>query len=185
MSYATAEHDRMLAAMIKPCTVEAVQLSPPRVRVRSGEWVSGWVRWHSQAAGSARHWRVPGLGEQGILFSPSGVAAMGTFVPGLYGDAGDQPDNRDHVEVWRFADGGSLVYDWQAKRYSIHVPSGSVAIQVGQAQLHITDQQAQLLAGTILLTGAVTLDGNLQVNGNITATGTIMDEGGNSNNHSH
>ncbi|WP_367256996.1 hypothetical protein [Pseudomonas sp. stari2] len=31
----------------------------------------------------------------------------------------------------------------------------------------------------------VTLNGNLQVNGKIDVTGTAMDEGGNSNNHSH
>ncbi len=47
MSYVSAEHDRMLAAMILPCVVVAVDLAAARVRVRSGDWTSGWLRWHS------------------------------------------------------------------------------------------------------------------------------------------
>ena len=111
MGYASAEHDRMIAAMLLPCVVAGIDLSAGRVRVKAGEWTSAWVRWHSLAAGKARHWRVPSLNEQGVLFSPSGDPAMGTFIPGLYGNAGAAPDNRDHVEAWYFDDGGSLVYD--------------------------------------------------------------------------
>ena len=71
--------------MLIPCYVVAVDLtaSPPACRVFTGNWTSAWVRWHSVAAGNARHWRSPSLGEQGVLFNPSGQAGMGTFVPGL------------------------------------------------------------------------------------------------------
>lgn len=82
MSYVSAEHDRMLAAMILPCVVVAVDLAAARVRVRSGDWTSGWLRWHSLAAGKVRHWRAPSIGEQGVLLSPSGGVSMGTFIPG-------------------------------------------------------------------------------------------------------
>jgi phage baseplate assembly protein V len=118
----------MIAAMLMPCVVVGVDLAAAMVRVSNGEWTSAWVRWHSLAAGKARHWRAPSLGEQGVLFNPSGQAAMGTFIPGLYGNAGAQPDNRDHVEVWRFDDGGSLIYDWQAKTYTITLPTGTVTV---------------------------------------------------------
>lgn len=63
MSYATAQHDRMIASTVLPCVVVAVDLSAAMVRVQSGDWISAWVRWHSQAAGKARHWRVPSMGE--------------------------------------------------------------------------------------------------------------------------
>ncbi|PXX53240.1 phage baseplate assembly protein V, partial [Pseudomonas sp. LAMO17WK12:I10] len=106
MSYVSAMHDRMLACLVIPCRVVAVDLAAAMVRVSDGSgWTSAWVRWHSQAAGKARHWRAPSLNEQGVLISPSGEPAQGTFVPGLYGNAGAQPDNRDHVETWRFDDG--------------------------------------------------------------------------------
>jgi phage baseplate assembly protein gpV len=110
------------------------------------------VRWHSLAAGKARHWRAPSLTEQGVLFNPSGQAGMGTFIPGLYGDAGGQPDNRDHVEVWRFDDGGSLIYDWAAKSYTITLPSGTVTIKVGSTQVVVTDNAVSVKVGSTVVT---------------------------------
>ncbi|UMZ13277.1 phage baseplate assembly protein V [Pseudomonas sp. MPFS] len=166
MSFVAATHDRMLAGLIIPCSVVGVDLAAAMVRVSDGAgWTSAWVRWHSQAAGKARHWRAPSLGEQGALISPSGEPAQGTFVPGLYGNAGTQPDNRDHVEVWRFDDGGSLVYDWQAKSYSISLPSGTVTIQVAGSSAVISDSAITAKADTISLTGQITLNGDVQING--------------------
>ncbi|ANI16768.1 phage baseplate protein [Pseudomonas citronellolis] len=185
MSYPLAEHDRMLGALIIPCVVAAVDLAAARVRVTDGEWTSAWVRWHDLAAGQARHWRAPTLGEQGVLFSPSGVVETGTFVPGLFGSAGPAADNRDHVDVWRFPDGGSLVYDWAASRYSIELPSGSVTVKVGGVQVLVDDASVSVQAGQITLQGEVAIQGNLAVQGNITSTGSIMDTTGNSNHHTH
>ncbi|MFJ4132397.1 phage baseplate assembly protein V [Pseudomonas cyclaminis] len=187
MSYVGAENDRMIAAMLMDCVVAAVDTtaSPPVVRVRAGEWTSAWVRWHSMAAGKARHWRVPSIGEQGKLLSPSGNPAMGTFIPGLYGNAGAPPDNRDHVEVWRFDDGGSLVYDWQSSSYSITLPSGTVTIKVGSTVATVTDSAVTVVAGDIGLTGNVMVTGPLHVTGNITGDGSIIDTTGNTPNHKH
>ncbi|MBC3436063.1 phage baseplate assembly protein V [Pseudomonas sp. BW16M2] len=193
MSYASAMHDRMLASLVIPCRVVAIDLAAAMVRVSDGSgWTSAWVRWHSQAAGKARHWRAPSLDEQGALISPSGEPAQGTFVPGLYGNAGPAPDNRDHVEVWRFDDGGSLVYDWQAKTYTIELPSGTVTVKVGASQAVLTDdaitaQSSSITAqgDTITLTGAVTINGTLKVTGDINGGGRIIDTAGNTANHKH
>ncbi|UCZ87178.1 phage baseplate assembly protein V [Pseudomonas sp. L5B5] len=166
MSFVAATHDRMLAGLIIPCSVVGVDLAAAKVRVSDGAgWTSAWVRWHGQAAGKARHWRAPSLGEQGVLISPSGEPAQGTFIPGLYGNAGAPPDNRDHVEVWRFDDGGSLIYDWQARSYSINLPSGTVTIEVGDSSAVITDSAITAKADTINLTGQITLNGDVQING--------------------
>ncbi|WP_447892682.1 phage baseplate assembly protein V [Pseudomonas marginalis] len=197
MSWAQGEHDRMIAAMVMPCVVVGVDLMAPAVRVKSGDWVSAWVRWHSQAAGKARHWRAPSLGEQGILFNPSGQAGMGTFVPGLYGAAGAPPDNRDHVEVWRFDDGGSLVYDWEAKSYTITLPTGMVSIKVGATEAVVTDSAVTITTTNIKLIADVAIEGSLSVTKDvsvlgalhavkdITSAGKILDAGGNSANHKH
>ncbi|BFT61821.1 phage baseplate assembly protein V [Pseudomonas moorei] len=185
MSYALAEHDRMIAAMLMPCVVVGVDLAAAAVRVQSGDWVSAWVRWHSLAAGKARHWRAPSLNEQGVLFNPSGQAGMGTFIPGLYGDAGGQPDNRDHVEVWRFEDGGSLVYDWEAKSYTITLPSGTVSIKVGSTEAVVTDSAVNVTSEMINLNGAVNIDGPLHVTQDITSDAAIIDTTGNTPNHKH
>lgn len=188
---ALAEHDRMIAAMLMPCVVVGVDLAAPAVKVSNGEWTSTWVRWHSLAAGKARHWRAPSLGEQGVLFNPSGQAGMGTFVPGLYGNAGAQPDNRDHVEVWDFDDGARLVYDWQAHSYTITLPTGTVTIKVGASEVVVTDDVVRVKSGTISLEGTVNIkgpvniDGPLRVTGDIGATGNIMAAGNSDNHHTH
>ena len=201
MSYASAEHDRMIAAMLMPCVVVGVDLTAPAVRVGNGEWTSAWVRWHSLAAGKARHWRVPSIGEQGVLFNPSGQAGMGTFIPGLYGNAGAAPDNRDHVEVWRFDDGGSLVYDWKAKTYTITLPTGTVTIKVGTTTVTVTDNAVTAKVGDsevgltpgaltvksakIAFTGAVEIDGPLHVTQGITGDADILAAGNSDNHHKH
>jgi len=191
--YVSAQHDRMLAGLVKDCYVVAVDLaaSPPVCRVSDGEWVSGWVRWHSVAAGKARHWRAPSLNEQGTLISASGEVAQGTFIPGLYGNGGAPPDNRDHVEVWRFDDGGSLVYDWQTSSYTISVPSGTVTIKVGSTLAEVTDNTVAVKSGTIDLEGVVnikgpvTIDGPLHATQSITSDADILAAGQSDNHHKH
>ncbi|WP_349970931.1 phage baseplate assembly protein V [Pseudomonas caspiana] len=192
MSYASAQHDRMLSGLIIPCSVVAVDLAAAMVRVSDGAgWTSALVRWHSQAAGKARHWRAPSVGEQGALISPSGNPALGTFVSGLFGDAGPQPDNRDHVEVWRFDDGGSLIYDWKANSYSIDLPTGTLTTKVGGSSAIVTDAAITATASTITLTGAITLDGDVTISGKLAVVGDIqgggqiIDTGGNTPNHKH
>lgn len=191
--YVAAQHDRMLAGLVKDCYVVAVDLaaSPPVCRVSDGEWVSGWVRWHSVAAGKARHWRAPSIDEQGTLISASGDVAQGTFIPGLYGNGGPPPDNRDHVEVWRFDDGGSLVYDWQANSYTITLPSGTVTIKVGSTQAEVTGNAISVKSGTIDLEGAVNIKGPVNIDGplhatqSITSDADILATGQSDNHHKH
>ncbi|MFF7861449.1 phage baseplate assembly protein V [Pseudomonas monteilii] len=200
MSYAAAQMDRMLAGIVIPCYVVAVDLVDAKVRVTDGgDWTSAWVRWHAIAAGKARHWRAPSIGEQGVLVSPSGEPAQGTFVPGLYGNAGDRPDNRDHVEVWRFDDGGSLVYDWAANSYTIKLPTGTVNIEVGSSKATITDdaisakskaitaeaEACKVIAPEILLQGNVRIEGALLVTLDILGLGKVIDTTGNTPNHKH
>ena len=110
---------------------------------------------------------------------------MGTFIPGLYGNAGAKPDNRDHVEVWRFDDGGSLVYDWEANSYTIDLPTGTVTVKVGGSVLEMTPSGTRLVSEQINLVGTVTVDGPLTTTGDINSAGMVIDVGGNTPNHKH
>ena len=182
---ALAEHDRMIGTMLMPCYVVAVDTVTAMVRVQSREWISPWVRWHSLAAGKARHWRAPSLNEGGSLLCPHGQPQLGRFIPGLYSGAFGQPDNRDHVEAWRFEDGGSLVYDWEAKTYDITLPTGTGTIKVGGSIFTVTDNEVSVKSALIKLVGNTEVTGTLRVTGDVTGLGKIMDAGGNSNHHTH
>ena len=105
------------------------------------------------------------------------------------------------MEVWRFDDGGSLVYDWEAKSYTVTLPTGTVTIKVGSAEVVVTDNavtakvggtevaltpgSAAVKSAAIKLVGAVAIDGPLHVTQNITSDASIIDATGNSNHHSH
>ena len=69
--------------------------------------------------------------------------------------------------MWRFDDGGSLVYDWQAKSYTITLPSGTVAIAVGGSSAVVTDSAITGKAEEIRLTGKITLNGDVVIKGSI------------------
>lgn len=45
-AYAIGEHDRMIAAMLQAGTIEIVDHSAARARVRIGNWVSAYLPWH-------------------------------------------------------------------------------------------------------------------------------------------
>ncbi|MCG9083940.1 phage baseplate assembly protein V [Laribacter hongkongensis] len=111
MSFELGEIDRQLSGMLLPGTVSAVDVGSARVRVESDGWVSGWVPWQSQAAGKARHWRVPSVGEQVVLLCPSGDPAQGFALTGFY-TAGHGHDNRADVVAWQMPDGGKVEYDF-------------------------------------------------------------------------
>lgn len=113
MSYALSELDRQLSGLIIAGSVSAVQLNPPRVRIESDGWQSAWLPWFAFAAGAARHWRPPSVGEQAVLLSPSGDPAQGFAIVGFY--TADFPgDGRADVVGWLMPDGAVLEYDHAA-----------------------------------------------------------------------
>ena len=93
--------------------------------------------------------------------------------------------------MWRFDDGGSLVYDWQAKSYTISLPSGTVTIKVGATQAEVTDSAVTVKSSTINLEAAVNIKGPVNIDGPLHATqdirsdGAIIDTTGNTPNHKH
>lgn len=110
---------------------------------------------------------------------------MGTFIPGLYGDAGTAPDNSASSETWRFDDGASLSYDWAAHRYRVELPSGTVEVRVGASEVRVSGGAVSLKAPKISLEGPVEIAGTLTVSGDILGGGSIIDTAGNSNHHTH
>ncbi|MNF90946.1 hypothetical protein D3C84_735330 [compost metagenome] len=87
--------------------------------------------------------------------------------------------------MWRFADGGSLVYDWQASSYTIELPGGTLTLKVGGSSAVVTADSIVAKATNISLTGEVQVNGMLRVTGDILGGGKIIDTGGNTANHKH
>lgn len=104
-----SETDRMLSGMLIFGTIEAVDYDNAQVRVRSGDWVSAWLPWASQAAGEVRHWRPPSIGEQALILSPSGRPEQAGVIPGFYTTQHAAPSNNANTVLWELPAGFSFI----------------------------------------------------------------------------
>ncbi|MBI3143819.1 MAG: phage baseplate assembly protein V [Pseudogulbenkiania sp.] len=154
MSFEVSEMDRQLSSMIMAGSVTAVQMKPARVRVESDGWVSDWVPWFAFAAGAARHWRPPTVGEQAVLLSPSGDPAQAFALVGYYTDAFDG-DGRADVVGWLMPDGAVMEYDHAAGAMLV---DGVKTVMVNAAEsVTVKTVQITLDAQDVLVTNNLTV----------------------------
>ncbi|HEQ0226227.1 TPA: phage baseplate assembly protein V, partial [Pseudomonas aeruginosa] len=86
---------RMIENLIRLGTIAAVDHAAQRVRVLTGDLLTGWLPWASPRAGADREWNAPTLNEQVLLFSPSGQTANGVVLTGLFSDLIPPNGDRD------------------------------------------------------------------------------------------
>ena len=140
MNFHQSETDRRLSGLLIAGTIEAIDYSAARVRVRSGDWVSAWLPWKADAAGEVRHWRPPSIGEQVMILSPSGQPEQGMAFPGFYSDRhGQGNDDRRNVTATDWSDGAREEYDHEAHTWRLTVPNGgSITFAIGATTMVLT-----------------------------------------------
>jgi phage baseplate assembly protein V len=206
-----AELERRLDNLLRLGTVAAADYSGARVRVQSGELLTGWIPWLTRRAADDIDWWAPEVGEQVLLLSPCGDPAQAVCLPAIYQAARPAPETSPTVRTIRFADGMRISYDRRQSLLAVDCPgtanvslSGDAVVQVGGAATVSAAGAVAVSSGTRLtltapavnvaaaggatkgtMTGSFALTGDLSVTGNITATGSVIDAGGNTNHHSH
>jgi len=189
--------------------VTALDYATNRVRVRLPERDDIETYWlhvpQTNTVGVQRRAILPAVGEQvAVLLDDDGSG--GTLQGGVYHTGNPPPVTDPDTEYVRFADGASVTYNQATHAFtlegavSVTVIANTVLVQAASATVQadaVTLDAAQTsCTGNLTVTGSLTMgagasgatatmNGNVQVNGNIHATGSIMDEGGNSNHHSH
>ncbi|CAE6923322.1 Predicted baseplate [Pseudomonas marincola] len=145
---------RQLENLIRFGTVEAVQVNPPRVQVKTGNILTTWLPWLTPRAGADRAWNPPTIGEQVVLFSPSGILAQGVALTGLFSDLIPANGEREGLHRSTYRDGAVIEYDSIAKHLRATLPgtaeinaTGSISITSG-ANITLT------AAGNVAITGA-------------------------------
>jgi len=132
---------------------------PPRLRVQSGELLTGWLPWVAFRAGTSTEWDPPTVGEQVVVFSPSGQTAQGIALTGLVSE--QYPANADRAGLHRrtYADGAVVEYDSVAHRLRAILPEAG-----------ITDLTSP---GGINIIGPINHQGDYTQTGNQNVTGTV------------
>jgi len=130
---------------------------PARVRVQSGNLLTGWLPWTVLRAGTTRDWDPPTVGEQVLVLSPSGQTAQGIAIGGLFSAL--IPANGDRAGLHRrtYPDGAVVEYDSEAHHLVATLPAG------GRVEI--------VAPGGFKLKGDVDIDGLVTVTRDVVAAG--------------
>lgn len=168
--------------------VSAVDHMTCRIRVRLDDRDGVESYWlnvpQRNTQGTQRRPLMPELNEQvAVLLDADGVG--GVYLGGIYSTAEPPPVVDEDTDYVRFSDGTISTYDRVAGVMTLDCV-GALLVKCGR---NITVEAAEPVVvkapSATLDIPVVTLNGNLQVNGNVGVTGSIIDEGGNSNHHTH
>lgn len=168
-----AENSRLIANLIRVGTVFAVDHSKRRCRFKSGKLETQWVKWITLRAGTTGTWNPPTVGEQGILFSPSGCTENGIVLVGIESDANPSPStdpNKDHT---RYPDGAVIEYDHAAGA----LKATGIKTALVQASEHFTVDCPEST-----FTGNVRIKGECVIEDLLTWLNGVSGSGGNSGN---
>ena len=169
---------RMIENIIRIGTVLEVDLTAPRCRVQTGDLETDWLCMPSRRAGATRKWDPLTVGEQVMIFSPSGVLEAGLVMPmGIFSDEITPPSNSGDVEMTQYPDGAIFSYNHSTSELSITginmlniVASGDIQItNDGDAVVNCGGDlnatatgKATVKADTIELDGGGTVKGIVQ-----------------------
>jgi len=117
-----SELARRLENLLRLGTIAQLDEAAARVRVQSGDLLTGWVPWLTRRAGPDSDWWAPEPGEQVLLLCPSGEPALGVALPAIYQTAHPAPGNVKTKRVVEFADGMKITYDRAAMKLTIDCP---------------------------------------------------------------
>jgi phage baseplate assembly protein V len=132
--------------------IAAVDHDAARCRVQTGGNLTGWLPWITLRAGTTRTWCPPTVGEQVIIFSPSGEPAGGFVLGGIYSERVEAPSADSAAHVVEYPDGARIAYNHATGAMSI---TGIQSLTIDCPQITIT--------------GAIT-----QAGGNLTSNGIVL-----------
>jgi len=135
MSLEIAEIARRLENIIRLGVVEQADYNTARVRIRSGDMLTGWLPWLTSRASNDRTWWAPEIGEQVIIFCPSGDPAQGIVMHGIY--QSNHPANENNPDVMRadFSNGTFVEHNRSTGKLTISAAGDIDIIAAGNVQI--------------------------------------------------
>ncbi|WP_070887490.1 phage baseplate assembly protein V [Pseudomonas sp. D1-3] len=136
---------RRLENMIRFGTIAEVDHAKSRCRVSTGGIITNWLPFFSRRAGSTNEWDPVSVGEQCVVFCPSGDPAVGIVLAGIYSEANPAKSSDPAVHRVEWANGDYVEH---------HAETGAYALKVSG---HVDIQAASL---SIQCSGAVSINGS-------------------------
>lgn len=168
--------ERRLAGMVRLGTIHEQDFSDPagpRVRVKAGNFVTGWIPWTVKSAGGDVDWEPLDVGSQVIMAAPSGdmsqAVVLGSIHQQKHGAPSLDPDERGRQ--WK--DGAKETYNRKTSTKTLSVPAGGrIVINVGGTIYELTSNGAYIKAPLVTIdapkshfTGLIVCDDDILVQG--------------------
>ena len=163
---------RLLENLIRFGVIAAVQMEPPRVQITTGTLTTAWLPWLAARAGSDREWDPPTIGEQVILFSPSGQLANGIVVTGVFSDHIPANGNRAGLHRRTYADGSVIEYDSVAHHLNATLVDGGTTNLISRGGINLVGNITH--QGDYIQTGNQTVTGRVDVSIDVVAAGVSL-----------
>lgn len=163
---------RLLENLIRFGVIAAVQMEPPRAQVITGTLTTAWLPWLALRAGSDREWDPPTIGEQVILFSPSGQLANGIVVTGVFSDHIPANGNRVGLHRRTYADGTVIEYDSVAHHLNATLADGGTTNLISRGGINLVGNITH--QGDYIQTGNQTVTGRVDVSIDVVAAGVSL-----------
>ncbi|MBG6242223.1 MAG: phage baseplate assembly protein V [Candidatus Symbiopectobacterium sp. Dall1.0] len=178
----SAELMRLLANILRVGVVAEVNPKTWRVRVKSGELVTDWLRWNTQRAGAFKVWNPPAVGEQVWLGCLGGNPETAVIIGSLYSDENPAPGSSLQEIVITAPDGARFRYD--------AAPGALEAVGMKtarvSAQTHIILDTPEVICTNKLTTGTLEVQKGGEMHGNIAHSGGAFTSNGvQIDNHGH
>lgn len=170
-----ADISRRLESLIRYGTIAEVQMKPPRVRVQSGQLTTTWRPWVSLRAGDTSEWDPPSVGEQCVLFSPSGDTTTGFALVGLFSDANPAPSSSPDEHVRAYPDGARISYNHATGELSA---TGIKTALVQASEKCTTDCPLTEFTGDVHIKGKLTVDDQTLLKALLTYMAGMAGQGG-------
>lgn len=175
------ELDRRLANIVRIGTIAELDAANARVKVTLGDLKTDWLPWASARAGGDRSWSAPEVGEQVLLFAPSGELAAAVVMGSINQEEHPAPANSGDHTRFQWSDGAFQDYDRAGHHYILDIPAGGdITLHIGSTTLKLEDGKATLTTPELLVqsptstfTGLVSIQGGMSVTGGAGDTATI------------
>ena len=191
------ELDRRLANVVRVGTIKELDEANARAKVDLGDLTTDWLPWATGRSGGNRSWDAHEVGEQVLLFAPSGELAAAVVMGSIPQDAYPAPASSKDRTRYQWADGAFQDYDRAGHHYVLDIPTdGDITLHVGASTLvlkngeitaHIGSTTLKLEAGKTTLTtsafdvvspqstfsGAVTVNGLLSYTAGMAGSGAV------------
>ncbi|QYM91232.1 phage baseplate assembly protein V [Dickeya zeae] len=174
----SAELMRLLENLLRVGVVTAVDPESWRVRVKSGELLTDWLRWNTSRAGAFNVWFPPAVGEQVLLGCLGGNPETAVIIGSLFSEAHPAPGNSLKEIVITAPDGARFRYDAVAGALEATGMKTANVVAAVSVTLNtpVVECTQHLKARTVEITHGGTLAGNVAHSGGaMTSNGVQVD----------